>query len=121
MRTIVSLAVLVIAGTAGDLALARAMKRVGQVHLTPASLRRGIGDSLRQGWMWIGLLFHAAAFVSFLVLLSWADVSVVVPASAMSYVTGVAGAKIFLRERIDTDRWAGVLLIAAGVALVLAG
>jgi drug/metabolite transporter (DMT)-like permease len=121
VRTVVFLGILVIAGTAGDLALARAMKRVGQVQLSPSSLLRGIADSLRQGWMWIGLALHAAAFASFMLLLSWADVSVVVPASALSYVTGVAGAKLFLRERIDGNRWAGVLLIAMGVALVLAG
>ena len=121
MRTVVFLGVLVIAGTAGDLAVARAMKRVGHVRLSPSSLMRGMADSLRQGWMWIGLALHAAAFASFMMLLSWADVSVVVPASALSYVTGVAGAKLFLRERIDGNRWAGVLLIALGVALVLAG
>jgi len=121
MRTAVSLGILVIAGTGGDLAIARAMKRVGQVQLKPSSLLRGIAHSLRQPCMWIGLILHAAAFASFLMLLSWADVSVVVPASALSYVTGVAGAKLFLRERIDGDRWVGVLLIAIGVALVLAG
>jgi hypothetical protein len=120
MRTAVSLGILVIAGTAGDLALARAMKRVGQVRLRPLSLLRGIGDGLRQAWMWVGLVLHAAAFASFLALLSWADVSVVVPASALSYVAGVAGAKMFLREQIDNDRWVGVLFIAVGVALVLA-
>src|SRR5437870_5303976 len=121
MRTLVSLGILVLAGTAGDLALARAMKSVGQVQLSPASLLRGILDSLGHPWMWIGLLLHAAAFAAFLALLSWTDVSVVVPASALSYVAGVAGAKLFLRERIDPDRWAGVLLIALGVAFVLAG
>jgi len=121
MRTVISLGILVLAGTAGDLALARAMKQVGQVQLSPSSLVRGIADSLRQVWMWIGLALHAAAFASFLILLSWADVSVVVPASALSYITGVAGAKLFLRERIDGDRWVGVLLIALGVTLVLIG
>jgi drug/metabolite transporter (DMT)-like permease len=120
MRTAVSLGILVVAGTAGDLALARAMKRVGEVRLGPLSVLRGIGEGLRQAWMWLGLVLHAAAFASFLALLSWADVSVVVPASALSYVAGVAGAKLFLRERIDNDRWVGVLFIALGVALVLA-
>jgi len=124
MRTVVFLSILVVAGTAGDLALARAMKQVGPVghaQLSPSSLLRGIAEGLRQPWMWVGLLLHAAAFAAFLTLLSWADLSVVVPASALSYIAGVAGAKIFLRERIDQDRWVGVLLIAIGVALVLAG
>ena len=121
MRTVVSLGILVIAGTAGDLALARAMKRIGHIHFTPSSLLRGVTDAIREAWIWIGLVLHAAAFAAFLTLLSWADVSVVVPASALSYITGVAGAKLFLRERIESDRWVGVLLIALGVTLVLAG
>ena len=121
MRTIVCLGILVMAGTAGDLALARAMKCVGHVDLTPSCILRGVIGGFRQAWLWIGVTLHMAAFVSFLALLSWADVSVVVPASALSYITGVAGAKLFLREQINHDRWVGVVLIAVGVALVLAG
>jgi drug/metabolite transporter (DMT)-like permease len=121
VRTIVCLAILVMAGTAGDLALACAMKCVGHVDLSPACVIRGIIGGFRQLWLWIGVMLHMAAFVSFLALLSWADVSVVVPASALSYIAGVAGAKLFLREQIDHERWVGVLLIAVGVALVLAG
>jgi drug/metabolite transporter (DMT)-like permease len=121
LRTLVCLGILVMAGTAGDLALARAMKCVGHVDLTPACVWRGIISGFCQTWLWVGVLLHLAAFLAFLALLSWTDVSVVVPASALSYITGVAGAKLFLRERIDHDRWVGVLLIAVGVALVLAG
>jgi uncharacterized membrane protein len=120
-RTIVCLGILVMAGTAGDLALARAMKSVGHVDLTPSCILRGIIAGSRQAWLWIGMALHMAAFGSFLALLSWADVSVVVPASALSYITGVAGAKLFLREQINHDRWVGVVLIAVGVALVLTG
>jgi uncharacterized membrane protein len=120
-RTIVCLGILVMAGTAGDLALARAMKSVGHVDLTPSCIVRGIIAGCRQAWLWVGMALHLAAFGSFLALLSWADVSVVVPASALSYITGVAGAKLFLREQINQDRWVGVALIAIGVALVLTG
>jgi drug/metabolite transporter (DMT)-like permease len=121
VRTIVCLSILVMAGTAGDLALARAMKCVGHVDLSPSCIWRGLIGGFRQAWLWIGVMLHLAAFLAFLALLSWTDVSVVVPASALSYITGVAGAKLFLREQIDHDRWVGVLLIALGVALVLAG
>ena len=100
---------------------ARAMKCVGHVDLTPSCVLHGIIAGCRQAWLWIGMALHVAAFGSFLALLSWADVSVVVPASALSYITGVAGAKLFLRERVTVIRWAGVLLISSGVVLVLVG
>jgi drug/metabolite transporter (DMT)-like permease len=69
-------------------------------------------------WMWIGIGLEAVGFFSLLALLSWADVSVVVPATALSYVTGACGAKFLLNEKVAPLRWAGVLLVCLGVALV---
>jgi len=51
-------------------------------------------------------------------LLSWADVSIVVPATALSYVTAAFGAKYLLHEDVAPLRWAGVFLVCAGVALL---
>jgi drug/metabolite transporter (DMT)-like permease len=62
----------------------------------------------------------ALAFLSFITVLSWADVSVVVPATAANYIVGVLGARLLLKERVSMTRWAGMLLVAAGVALVCA-
>jgi drug/metabolite transporter (DMT)-like permease len=53
-------------------------------------------------------------------LLSWAEVSFVVPATAANYIAGTFGAKFLLKERVSRARWAGMLLVAAGVALVCA-
>jgi drug/metabolite transporter (DMT)-like permease len=53
-----------------------------------------------------------------LALLSWADVSVVVPATALTYVVAALGAKYLLNEKVAPLRWAGVLLVCIGVALI---
>ena len=120
MRTAINLAILVLAGTAGDLAITHAMKQNGEVRDFRAStIIAAVAGAFRRGWMWLGLSLHALAFFSFLALLSWASVSVVVPASALSYVVGALGAKLFLRERVTLARWAGALLICFGVMLVL--
>jgi len=71
--------------------------------------------------MWIGIAFMALAFFSLLALLSWADASLVVPATALSYVAGAFGAKFLLHEKVATVRWAGVLLVSMGVALLSIG
>jgi len=63
----------------------------------------------------------ALSFYSLLVLLSWQPISFVIPASALSYVVGTLGAKYILREDVSLARWAGVVLVCAGVALVAAG
>ena len=122
MRTVAALIVLVVSGTAGDLSISRVMKRVGAVDdFSPSTIVRCLACALQHASMWIGIGLHACAFFTFLALLSWADVSFVVPASALSYVSGVAGARLFLRETITVGRWAGVLLIAFGVLFVLMG
>ena len=51
-------------------------------------------------------------------MLSWANLSFVVPATAIVYVVTVLGAKFFLEEQIDGLRWAGTVLICFGVALI---
>jgi drug/metabolite transporter (DMT)-like permease len=69
----------------------------------------------------VGIALMTIAFYSLLVLLSWEPVSFVIPASALSYVVGTLGAKYILGEQISGARWAGVLLVCAGVGLVAGG
>ena len=122
MRTVLGLIVLVCAGTCGDLLLTRTMKLVGEVQsVDPRRVVRVVFSAFRLPSMWAALMLQAVAFFSFLALLSWANVSVVVPASALSYAVGAIGAALFLRETLSPTRWVGVLLISCGVVFVLAG
>jgi drug/metabolite transporter (DMT)-like permease len=122
MRTLWCLTVLLAAGTGGDLAAARAMKQTGEVaHLTPSGIISSLARAFRLPWMWASLGLQAVAFLSLLALLSWEDVSVAVPATALSYVIGAIGARFLLYERISACRWAGIALICSGVLLVLVG
>ena len=119
MRLTVFIAIVVLAGTAGELAVSHAMKQIADVHpLTPSTIVRFLGRAFRMGWLWIGIALMATGFFSLLALLSWADVSLVVPATALSYVAGAFGAKFLLNEHVAPARWAGVLLVCLGVALI---
>jgi uncharacterized membrane protein len=51
-------------------------------------------------------------------LLSRADLSFAVPASAASFVIETVLARFVLRERVDFRRWVGAALVAGGVALL---
>jgi drug/metabolite transporter (DMT)-like permease len=122
VRTLWCLTVLLAAGTGGDLAAARAMKQTGEVaHLTPSAIVSSLTTAFRLRWMWVSLGLQAVAFFSLLALLSWEDVSVAVPATALSYVIGAVGARWLLHERLGAGRWAGIALICTGVLLVLGG
>ena len=114
---------IVIASTAGDVLVSRAMKQVGEVgesfrrHGLWHTIRKVLGNST----LWLGVLFMATAFFALLFALSWADVSLVAPASAsLTFIGNALSAKLFLHERVDRRRWLAVLLVAGGVALVAA-
>jgi drug/metabolite transporter (DMT)-like permease len=114
-------ATIVTASTAGDVLLSRGMKQVGDV----AELRRRAGVTtvvarvLRNPNFVLGVSCMAAAFYAMLFGLSWADVSLVVPAStSLTFVTNAIAAKFFLHERVDQRRWLAALLVAGGVVLL---
>src|SRR5271167_5078175 len=67
----------------------------------------------------IGLLF--LFFGSYLTALSWADLTYVLPATALSYVLMALLGKFFLHENVTTSRWLGIALITIGVGFVTSG
>ena len=110
---------IVAAGTGGELCVSHAMKTLGEVHdFRPLALLQFVLRAARVGWMWIGIGFMTLAFFSLLAMLSMENVSFVVPITALSYAAGAIGATLFLRERISTQRWLGVLVVCIGVTLV---
>jgi multidrug transporter EmrE-like cation transporter len=116
------LCVLICGSTGGEIAITYGMKATGEPErLRPKELLVFIGRALRNGWFWAGVPLMALSFYSLLVLLSWKPITFVIPVSALSYVVGTLGAKYILGEDISTARWAGVILVCAGVALVTAG
>lgn len=119
MRTALFLVLVVVGTSGGELSVSYAMKGLGELKsFSPSSLLGFLRHAVREKWFWTGILLLAVGFFSLLTLLSWADVSFVIPAAALSYVTGALGAKFLLGERLSPSRWAGIILVAAGVALV---
>ncbi len=119
MREILFLTLLVVSGTGGELCVTHAMKTIGEVHdFRPRALLQFMLRALRVGWMWLGVAMMALAFFSLLAMLSFENVSFVVPVTALSYAAGAVGAAIFLRERISAQRWVGVAIVCVGVTLV---
>jgi uncharacterized membrane protein len=60
----------------------------------------------------------AVSYFSFLGALRLADLSLVLPATSISFVITTIGARLFLKETISGMRWAGILLVCLGVALI---
>lgn len=116
-----SIVAVVICSTIGDVLISHAMKSIGDIaHVwrdygTLYTVRRLLGN----GPLWLGILFMALGFFSLLFALSWADVSLVGPASAsLTFLTNAIAAKFFLKENVDRRRWFAALMVACGVVLI---
>ena len=119
MREAILFFFIVVAGTGGELCVSRAMKSMGEVHdFRPRSILSFVLRSLRLPWMWMGIALMSVGFFSLLAILSFQEVSFVVPVSALSYAAGAFGAKAFLGERISANRWMGIAVVCLGVTIV---
>ena len=103
----------------GNVLLSKGMKQVGEIRsYAPSALYSVFLRTFTSPTIWLGILSLGIFFVSYLLLLSWADFSFVQPICSIGYA-GVAVLSYFLLgEIISPTRWIGVLLICAGVALV---
>jgi drug/metabolite transporter (DMT)-like permease len=72
-------------------------------------------------WVSAGVLLLILWMLSRMALLSWADLSYVLPVTSVGYVLVAFVGKALLNEQISAQRWAGIGLIMAGVALVSGG
>lgn len=118
MKTFLLLCTLVASSSLGEILSAKGMQQVGDVSLRPRVFAGALLRMIRNPYLLAGVGCMAVSFFSFISLLSYADLSFVVPLTAISYITNTIGARFFLRERVSRERWLGTLLVAGGVALV---
>ena len=106
----------------GDLLQSLEMKRHGEVDGFGASgLKRHAIALARRKYLMLGVCFMAVSFFAFMKLVTLADLSFAVPATAASVVVETILAKFILKERVNGFRWAGACLVAGGVALLANG
>jgi len=112
---------IVIFSTIGDVLLAKAMTRIGDLGelFGRVGLLAVVRAVFSSGTFLGGLLFMSCAFFSLLVALNWGDLSLVVPAAAsLTFLGNALCAKFFLGEQLDSRRWISLALVVAGVALL---
>lgn len=110
--------VMVVCANAGDLLLKRGMTQIGAVPFTASGLRHAFLLTITTKTIWLAILFLIGFTVSYMLLMSWADYSYVMPAGAFGYALLTLLAVVFLHESVSPRRWVGVALICIGVLLV---
>jgi drug/metabolite transporter (DMT)-like permease len=113
-KTWIFTAVVVLSNVLGNFFLKRGM---------PADLPTPLAyvAALFQPWAALGVVLLITWMLSRMTLLSWADLSYVLPVTSIGYVLVALEGRLFLHEEISLKRWAGIVLIMAGVALVGGG
>ena|SRR5215468_382157 len=118
-RTYLLLASMVFFSSIGNVLLSKGMKEVGEVvDFSPLVLLGVFLKTFMNSSIWLGIFSLMLFFVFYLLLLSWADLSYVQPASAIGYAMVALLGYLILGESVSPTRWIGVLFICGGVALV---
>ena len=118
LKTLVMILIMVICANAGDLMLKHGMTQIGAVPFTTAGLQHAFLLTITNETIWLAIVFLIGFTVSYMLLMSWADYSYVMPAGAFGYALLTFLAVIFLHEQVTPRRWVGVALICIGVLLV---
>jgi drug/metabolite transporter (DMT)-like permease len=119
LKTVLVVVFAVILAGTGHVLLSKAMRPVGDLTEAPADRLGGmVRRALSNPWFLVGVALQASFFLIYLTLLSRADVSLVLPLTAMDYIVVGVLAQYVLGETLTPVRWAGIGFIVVGVGLV---
>ncbi len=107
--------IVVLSNVFGNLLLSMGMHRVGSLPGKPAT---AYILALFDPFVAAGVGLLIVWMIAQLMLLSWADLSFVMPVTSIGYVLSALVGRVFLHEQVPWRRWGGIWLIVSGVLLV---
>jgi len=103
----------------GVVLLKKGINQIGELkRMVPGEVFRIAKSGIKNPTILLGIFFEALFFASLLLLMSRSDISFLWPLTALSFVMTTFAALIFLRESVSSLRWAGVVFIVIGAALI---
>jgi drug/metabolite transporter (DMT)-like permease len=103
----------------GIVLLKKGITRIGEVKAVQAAeIARVVKAGATNPQILLGVFFEALFFVCLLILMAKSEISFLWPLTALSFVFATFAAVWFLDERVSAVRWAGVVLIMIGAALI---
>lgn len=119
LKTIVIMVLAITAGAVGDIFLTLGMKSVGDLSAKGFwEILNVAGRALTSPKLIVGTALQAVYFGLWLAVLSWEDLSVALPMQALNYLIVAFLSQWYLGESVTPMRWAGIVIICIGVALV---
>jgi drug/metabolite transporter (DMT)-like permease len=119
LKTLVVMILAITAGAVGDIFLTLGMRTLGDI--STKGVREMISlvfTAMTSPKLILGTALQAVYFGLWLAVLSWEDLSVALPMQALNYVIVAFLSQWYLGESVTPMRWAGIVIICIGVALV---
>ena len=119
LKTYILILLIVFFAPLGNVLLSKGMKGVGSAkNWAPGNIYHIFMSTMTSGYIWLGIACLLTFFIAYMLVLTWADYSYVQPASAFSYAVVALLGYFLLGETVPLLRWAGILIICAGVFIV---
>jgi len=119
LKTRVCLLIIIVANAVGNVLLSYGMHQVGSIaSYSPLALVRSALRAAANPFVLAGVGFLIVFFVAHMIVLSWADLSYVLPMTSVGYILVTVLSWWWLGEQVPPLRWLGTVVIIAGVSLV---
>ncbi len=103
----------------GQILIRRGMQQIGSLEeYAPAALVAYFGQVITNPSVIGGTLLNGLFYLLLLTALSWAEVTVAVPFTALEYGFAAVLAIVVLQEAVPPIRWMGIILVIVGVLLI---
>jgi drug/metabolite transporter (DMT)-like permease len=95
------------------------MNHIGSLDLsTKAAIWASFRHVVESSTIWAGMTCLAGYLICYMLVLSLADYSFVLPFSGMTYALVPLLGYLFLHENVSPARWIGIVIIFLGVLLI---
>jgi drug/metabolite transporter (DMT)-like permease len=122
LRVIIAMTVATASAALGQILLRRGMLQIGSLETySPGALIFYFWHALCNPYVIAGTILNGAFYFLFMATLSWTDVTVALPMTAIEYAFAAILAILMLKESVSPIRWAGIALVILGVILVARG
>ncbi len=113
-QTLLLASLVVLLNSFGNLALTWGVRHSATVGSNPLAYL----TALTNPFVELGICLLMLWMLTRMALLSWADLTFVLPVTGMAYVLAAVLGSVFLHETVSGVHWLGIFLISAGTAMV---
>ena len=122
LRVLIAMTVAAASAAIGQILVRRGMQQVGSLeNYAPMALVAYFWHAATNWYVIMGTALNTVFYILFLAALSWTDVTVALPMTAIEYGFAAVLAVIFLKEQVASVRWFGIALVIVGVIFIARG